>query len=63
MKIASRIVWSKVERKVDVVSYENPTDAVVENTFSTAKRKEEPQQQDQKVQNFNSPHSCSKLLK
>ena len=47
MKVDPPIVWSKVERMVEVVFYVNPTDAVVEDTFSTAKRKEEQQQQDQ----------------
>ena len=56
------VAQSKVERRVEVIFYVNPTDEVNGDTFSTAKRKEEPQQQHQKVQNFNSPRGCSKLL-
>ena len=62
MKADTPVALSKVERKVEVIFYVDPTNTVYDETFCKAKRKEEPQQQDQKVQNVNSPRGCSKLL-
>ena len=71
LKDAPQLDRSNIDRRVNDFLDETPTDIVVDTTFSTVKRKEHPQQQEQKfstlthrtvVQNCSSDLICQNTM-